>query len=237
MNVGDLFLRLSYGELSNLALGQSGTGVVLNKDQGRIVTYANAALIELYSRFIHKRSFVDVELQEDVTIYRLSSAYAVSQTEANPTKPHYLKDTIEEPFEDDVIKIISYSYENKDPNADPCVQQQVLDSIRRLSFDSFKVTAPKAGAVINIEYQAKHAPLSLPADRSEMIYLAPLLWSALDAHICAAAYSSMNGEANAVKAQGLSIKYESLVAQAKQDDLLQEMTEKDNDKLQQFGWR
>lgn len=232
MNVDDTFRRLSFGELSNLSLGQSGEGVVPHKDQNKIVTYANAALIVLYSRFIHKRSFVSIRLQTGVKRYQLSSAYAVSQSTPNPTKPQYILDSEEEPFEDDVIKILCFDYENEDET----VRQEVLSSIRHLSIDTLLVKNPKDGAVIDIEYQARHPTLTLPADRSEQIVLAPILWAALDAKIAASVYGSMNGEANMVKAQGLLAEYEQLCALAKMDDLLQETTESEVDKLHKAGW-
>lgn len=232
MNVDDMFRRLSFGELSNLALGQSGEGFITNKDQNKIVTYANAALIVLYSRFIHKRSFISIRLQNGVKRYQLNSAFAVSRTAAHPTKPHYVLDTVEEPFDDDVIKILCFDYENEDE----VLKQEVMSSIRHLSIDTLLVKNPKDGVVIDIEYQARHPTLTLPADRSEQILLAPILWAALDAKIAASVYGSMNGEANMVKAQGLLAEYEQLCMLAKMDDLLQETTESDVDKLHKAGW-
>ena len=232
MNVGDLFQRLSFGDLLNLSLGQDGSGTIAAHQEDRVVSYANSALTGLYSRFLHKRNFVDVVLQADVTRYQLRSIYAVSTTTANPTKPHYIKDTVLEPYTDDIIRIIGH--ENHE------IEQADIDlvaaSVRILSNDTFLVTEPKAGAVLTIEYQANHPRLSIPAQVLDVISLAPLLEEALEARVAASVYSAMDGEAQLLKARTLLDRYEQICQIVKIEDLLPESSSTEHARLPKGGW-
>jgi hypothetical protein len=42
MKIVDLFRQLSFGELSNLALGNSGSGTIVDEKQPQLVQYVNA---------------------------------------------------------------------------------------------------------------------------------------------------------------------------------------------------
>lgn len=57
MNVGDFFRNLSYGELSNLSMANSGDGTIRAEDQSRVIHYTNQALTRLYVRFAHNRNY------------------------------------------------------------------------------------------------------------------------------------------------------------------------------------
>ena len=67
MKLPDLYRELSYGELSNLALGVEGSGAIAEEHQPRIVQFANEALLKLYSRFILKESTLIISAYEHIT--------------------------------------------------------------------------------------------------------------------------------------------------------------------------
>ena len=76
MLLEDLYQRLSYGELSNLSIAMEGTGSITEAGQPRIVTYANEALIRLYSTFILRSNSVMIALVDYITMYHLSKRFA-----------------------------------------------------------------------------------------------------------------------------------------------------------------
>lgn len=78
ITLGEFLEVLSTGELSDIYIGQEGVGIT---DQGaltKLVGFTNSALTQLYTRFVHKRSYVNIELDEDIQEYWLDPAYAVS---------------------------------------------------------------------------------------------------------------------------------------------------------------
>ena len=232
MNVGDLLQRLSYGELINLALGQDGSGTVVNRDQNRVISYANSALVELYSRFKHKTDFVDVMLLTGVKRYLLTSTNSVSYALSNPGGLVYVIDTEIEPFQDDVVRILEITSQA----TDPVVAAEILQSIRVLSNDTLYVKEPTNGALVTVEYQAKHKKLSIPPVLTETITLIPLLETALELRIAASVYSTMNGEANVAKSQLLMAQFETILSQVKIEDLVRETEDLDTERLVLNGW-
>lgn len=232
MNVGELFQRLSFGELANLSIGTDGSGFIAETQHGRVVSYANSALTALHSRFIHKINYATVQLSAGIQRYQLAPLYAVSNTTPNNTKPRYIIDTAEEPFPDDVVRIIQATGTTISAETGDVVE--ILT--RMVSHDTLFVTDPVEGALLTVEYQANHPRLSIPVDLTEGISLAPLLEEALEARIAAYVYSAMDGEAQMAKSQTLLNRFESICALVKLESLLQEGAPADHDRLPKGGW-
>lgn len=216
MNIGDLFERLSQGELSNLAIGMEGAGAISIEEQPKIVRLANAGLAVLHSRFVQRTDLVTIQMQEGVTRYLLSPVHALSNTNPHHTKPRYIIDTAEEPFVGGIIRIMAIS--DLDPPEDD------LDPVRAraVGHNTVLVQNPRAGGHLQIEVQSSHPRLSIPVDETEEIVLAPLLEEALEAWVAARIYSGMNGEENLLKARELTARYEELCQMVKIEGLLDE---------------
>ena len=58
MKLLDLFERLSFGELSNLAIGMEGAGTIRESDQRKVLAHVNDGLLQLYSRFILQTKYL-----------------------------------------------------------------------------------------------------------------------------------------------------------------------------------
>ena len=247
MNVEELFQRLSFGELANLSIGSDGTGEIPLDKQPRIIHFANNALNALYTRFVHRLNYVTVEMQEGIQRYELTAIHAVTNTTPSNTAPRYIIDTVEEPFLNDVVRIVTADWLSPTvevpgsglvPLGDYNGEMVPPDTtIRLVSYNTLFVKNPVAGELIEVQYQARHVKLAIPAVLTEEILLAPSLEEALEKHIAAAVYSSMDGENQMVKARTLREEFEMACQTAKLESLLQEDAPYSNSRLVAGGWR
>lgn len=218
MKVGDFFKKLSYGELSNLAIGKEGEGLIEPDDQNKIISYTNTALTSLYSRFSHKKDYVKLTLDENVNRYNIEESVS------------------------NLIKILSIKQEddpNTEINEEKYLRIQVhprLGGIKLMSYNEIYVPEPETGVDLTIEYQANHDPLSIPPDSEEIISVAPMLEEALEMRVAARVWGSMAGEAHQLKAQSLMKRYNHLLYLADTEDVLQESENATIDKLRDKGF-
>lgn len=231
MNVGDLFQRLSLGELSGLAIGSEGEGDVQPEGKDRLVAYANSALTAIHSRFAQRIEFATIVLSSDLKRYRLNKLYAVSNTAVNNTAPRYIKDSVAEPFVEGVVRISAVTILEL-PEPEISLELET----RLLGHDTIYINNPLTGVKILVEYQVNHPRLSIPFVESEEIILAPMLEEALETKVAAMVYSAMNGEAQVAKAQLLNARYEEICATIKGESLVQEASPVAHEKLGIGGW-
>ena len=240
MNVGDLFAKLSYGELSNLAIGMEGAGTITPAMQPSIVNHTNFVLTQLYSRFSHKIYYVNLTLIEDQTNYFIRYAHAVTNPAVDDVD-RYITDTEAYPFTGEIIKIRDIQ-EAVDTNLDgstyiPINALMDTTSILTPSFDEVYVPDPVADIVLVLECQMNHAELSIPVDLAEEIVVIPALRGAVVARVAARVYASMNGEENANHAARLIAEYESICDLVKQEDLTQDSSAAITQKTLTGGWK
>ena len=104
MKLKEIFDQLTFGELSQLAIGGGEQGAIQAKDYDRILSHINLGLTALYKRFPLKEGRVMIELQTGMTTYPINSNYAVSsRSSREPVR--FLKDSTAVPFKDDIHKI------------------------------------------------------------------------------------------------------------------------------------
>ena len=103
MKLQEVFDQLSYGELSQIAIGNGGMGTIQAADYPKLVAHVNLGLTTLYKRFNLKVKRFTVNLQPGVLTYNLNSMYCTSNSKSRaPVK--YIDDT-EAPFKDDLLKV------------------------------------------------------------------------------------------------------------------------------------
>jgi hypothetical protein len=103
MNLQEIFDQLTYGELSQLAIGGGEAGQVSEENYVRVVPHVNLALTTLFKRFYLKEGRLRVQLVPGKKSYVLHSKYAESNAASlEPVK--YLLDS-DSPFQDDLFKI------------------------------------------------------------------------------------------------------------------------------------
>jgi hypothetical protein len=101
----DVFDALAHGELANVKIGNSDLGTLGEKSYPRVIGALNLALIELYKRLNLRQNTLVLHQHASVVLYKLRSAYADEVTAMDDEK--YIEQTIAEPFQDDVLKVLS----------------------------------------------------------------------------------------------------------------------------------
>jgi hypothetical protein len=228
MLVRQLFKELSLGELSNLSLSADGTGVIVREKQSKIMLYAQDGLTKLYGRFLLSEKSIKVETRDDVTTYPLELRYAVSQGTSGVIA--HIIDTEEDPFLGDLIKVLSVV--NSLGEYVPLNDGESLESLFTPSPSLLRV--PEPGETYTVSYQANHAIL---VDETSTISLPSVLEPALKSFIAGKVYGHMNGQENAILAQGHMAEFENTVLNVIDQDLVNSSTSQTNSRFERNGWR
>ena len=220
MKLSELFRRLSYGELSNLAVGGEGVGTITEPMKPRIVSYANDALLALHSKFLLRENILMFKQIEHLTYYYMLKRYAVSQIGvegACEVPHHYILDSTDEPFEEDWIKLLSVLDEKG--NEIPVNDTEEYTSIYTPQPNLIQVPLPVEGRIFAMSYQARHPMLDY-VEGCQEIDLPFVLEPALTAFIASKVFSHMNGQENAAKGQEHMNTFEGVCAQVIDQDLV-----------------
>jgi hypothetical protein len=217
VNVNELFRRLSYGELSNLAISGEGSGTIVEAQRPKIVAHANEALLRLYSRFVLRESDLILELADFITSYHFLKRFAQSNDDPKPGDTLYIVDNVDEPFEEDLIKVLTVH--NAIGERMPLNDVDNCYSMFTPQPNVLQVPNPVAGQIVGVGYQAKHE--QLPYDDPEACIVLPVsLEGALTAYIAHKVFLNMQGAENSTKAaEHLSI-YEGICQEVIAGDLV-----------------
>jgi hypothetical protein len=233
MTIAELFQSLSYGELSNLALSLEGSGEIRIKDQPRIIQAADEALLHLHSKFILSTKNIWIETLKHITYYHFDKRFAESSFGNTNQEYLYIKDLLGDPFEGDVLKVLSVfdDQEVQLPLNDVEHPMSVFTPQPRM----LQVPDPVDGALLDVVYQAKHVPLKLD-DLDQEIDLPFVLVPALNAYISYRIYSAMNTQEATVKAAEHLGNYEAICQNATDHDLVNTSSSTTNIRFQRNGW-
>lgn len=235
MNVNNLFNDLALGELSNLSVTENNTIVPQKRPQ--IVSLANEGLLALHSRFVLKEKDMIVEMREGVTNYHLLRRYAWSQFKEDSPPDRwnmpYIMDMIADPFQEDVIKILSVynSFGQKMPLNDTEEPMSVFSPQSNLLQVPFPIPVQSLG----IEYQAKHTLLD-HCHCDEDILIPDVLWRALKAYIASKLCMHMNTQEMTAKGQEHAINYETICQEVVEKDLVNTSSSTTNSRFSKRGW-
>jgi hypothetical protein len=216
----ELFRDLALGELSNLAMSEGGT--ITMEHRPKIITYTNEGLLALYSKFVLSEKDMLVEMREGVTNYHLLKRYAMSQYDPeNPPERWYLPyiiDSIGEPFQEDVIKILSVytSFGQKLPLNDLEDNRSVFNPQGTV----LQVPFPIPGQALALEYQARHPILGHCDCEQDELLLPDVLHAALRAFIAWKTFMHMNTQESTAKGQEHQMNYEGQCLDAVEKDLV-----------------
>ena len=216
MKLSELFFQLSVGELSNLAIGNEGSGEMTDKGKTMVVNHTNSGLLALYSRFALLEKDLLIELLGNRTLYPLDARYAEMNTAS--TEPHkFIKDGLHDKFTNDVIQITSvqdfsgYEYPLNDIEGDHSLftpQPNIL-----------QVPKPKAGVALSVGYRARHPIISLVPETDPEIELPFFFEDALKKYIASQVFSNMVGQDHMVKSQESYAAYEAICDMIEEKDL------------------
>lgn len=232
MNIKDLYRNLSHGVLKNLAMSGEGSGDIREKDRGSVILAANEALLRIYSRFLLREKDVLIRQMDGITNYHLLKRFACYTEDSTETK-RYIMDMGLEPFEEDVIKILTVY--NSDGYQMPLNDNEAPWSLFTPQANVLQVPNPMPGMALSVLYQARH--VELEADELEQpIELPDVLHGAFYAHIGFQIYDSLGTPEAQGRAMGLFQQYTMITDDAIANDTVQTSISTSNSRFEKRGW-
>ena len=239
LKISDLFRQLSYGELSNLAISDSGSGDIIEAKWPQLIQYTNEALTALYSRFVLSEKELVVEQVAGETRYPLTSTYAVFGGAGSGVPNHFILDTVDAPFKDDLIRVLAVW----DANGNYPLNDKGNDlSLFTPTPLTLQVPTPVADGLLSVGYQAKHPALldEITEDVTNLldqtVDLPFYFENALQQLVAYKVFCHMNGQENIMKGQEFLAAYEADCLRTEQLDLANQTTYTGHDKLEERGF-
>lgn len=190
MILQDVLDQLRYGELSSHKLSDLNSQEEYNENVlAQLIAHINMGLLELYTEYPLKRKSLVIELQDNITQYELTTDHALSNAAGTGVK--YIKDTDNQPYIGDIIRINSFSDDKRKHipfNSVECDTGIWLDA-----YNVVKITKGAVGDLLTIDYQAKHSYLAPNAAMTTEVVLPMTHVQALLYFVAFRVYSSMTG--------------------------------------------
>jgi len=218
MNLLDVFTALTYGELKQLKLSNFVPGDAESAPDptsyAAIMSDINLGLTELHKRLFLRSEELYVQQYENIETYVLAWKYAASNA-ASTELYKYILDTVENPFQDNVLKIeecyneIGEKIVLNDPTDD--------ESIFTPTYRSIQVPNPVSANIVAVQYRANHPKLvyELGMDPEEVEVAIPdSLLEALLYYVAMRNFSSLNSDDNH-EGNNYRKKFEDSIAQFK----------------------
>jgi hypothetical protein len=223
---------LAYGELSNHHMASAGDGTLLEAKQPQIVHFCNEGLMRLYTRFTLKEKDCILELREGVSLYRLSPEYSSTGVDNSLVDDPYIRDTTNEPFLDDVLKVLAVhsNYGGQRPLNDV----NNCWSVNTPIIKTLQVNLVRSNEVLAVSYQAQHVPLG---ETNQEIELPPTLHGALTAFIAYKVYFNMNTPESQAISQGHLTMFNNICADITEADALNLSISGVNTRFNFGGWK
>lgn len=232
MIIDDLYEKLSFGPYAALFSGGDASGYVDEQAQGQVLSHANDGLLRLYTKFDLYQKTVLVEMDELTTYYHLSSKFAVSN-DASTEIRRYIRDLPEEPFIDDVIRVLEIynGFGYRQPLNDDGNPWSIFTPQK----NTIQVPQPMPGQVLSVTYQAKH-PKLVPGDGSQEIMLPDVLVEPLVSYIAYKKYTNMATPESTAKAQEHLAMFNSLCDEAVMNDAVNSSAATTNTRFEKRGF-
>lgn len=233
MLLEDLYQRLSYGELNNLSMAADGNGAILESGQPRVALYANEALVRLYTTFVLRTNSLIITPLDHITNYHLKKRFAFSERDRSDEDSHYIQDLDDEPFQEDVIKVL----EVYDGTGRAVPLNDAEQPLSVFTPQTLMLQIPNAwnGQVLSLLYQASHPKLD-PTNPHSIIELPEVLHGALTAFIAHKVYSHMNTAESSAKAQEHMATFMSICTDIVEKDLVATSILQSNTLFHKRGW-
>lgn len=237
MTLEELFQRLSYGPLSNLAVANEGSGGIVEAKKPAMVHYTNEALLRLHTRFVLIERALILKQVDGISNYALTPehTYTASISSDPPAEIAYIQDSAALPFKDDLIKILRVL--NSCGCDVPLNNENACGSYFTPQNHILQIPCPTNDELTYVVYQARHKKLEArPADLKQLITLPATLEEALLAYISYLHFSSMNGQENIARAAELLNRYNSICGEAESHGIVNTDDTPRNNKLCQRGF-
>lgn len=233
----ELFEDLQYGELAQFSVSgdidNPMTGIRA-QDFPALISHLNKALTAIHTRLPLRDRELTLQQYEVLSFYKLSSEYAVSNTESTePVK--YIIDTPERPFIDDVLGITGVYDETgcRIPlNDDNDCNSYWLNNYRTL-----QIPEPADDNTVFITYRANHPKIEPDADISVTeIDIPDYCIEPVLAYVAHRMYARSNDAGATARSIEMVQKYEALCQEIERRNLLNNYNNNTNLKLEQRGF-
>lgn len=234
MNLNDLYQKLSFGELSNLALANEGNGTIKEAAKPRIVNYANEALTRIHTQFLLRENDLVLELYEDVTNYHLIPRFA-QNAGSDPVLEarRYIRDLPNEPFLGDVAKVMRVF--DQEGYVLPLNDENKPLSVFTPQPLILQVPSPEEGKVLAVQYQALHPKLDKDVPEG-VLFVPESLMGALTAFIAYKVFSHMNTQDASAKAQEHLSVYTGICQEVREQDITNQTPSNTYSQFEERGW-
>lgn len=197
-----------------------------------VLAHINEGLTRLHSRFVLRTNNCIVEMKEGRTDYPLLARYSYERFDPTKAPYPYIMDTPQEPFQEDVIKILNV-YDSKG------VRRKLNDDHDKNGLftprpDVLQCMWPRHFEALNVLYQAKHPELT--GDENQEIDLPETLYSALENWVGYRYHTGLNTEGSTAKATEYLQLYESICGEVVDFDLANGSMSNTNVLFEKRGW-
>jgi len=241
MKVSELFRRLSYGQLKNLAISADGSGSIVADSHPAIIQYTNEALLRLHSRFNLKFNDVVIQQVGHISTYYLRKKYSATYNASLPVDERvpypYIRDQGGEVFMEDVIKILEV---HDDVGcAQPLNDPELQDSLFTPQPDMLQIPFPVNGQPLGIMYQARHEVLKDEGEGllDQEVEIPFFLEGALQNYVGHLVFSHMGSQEQMAKSQEYLALYEGICQEVESKDLVSQTVSTSHNKLERRGFR
>lgn len=231
MTLEEIFAGLSYGVLNNLAISGEGSGAIPFQFEPKVIHHLNQSLIAIYGRFPLHEKEVQIRAYDNKALYPLKKIYADSDATVVPQK--FISDTVDEPFLEDVLKIMTIY--DEDGELVPFNQDDEDCKVYTPTTSTIQLVEPVAGNSYFIIYHALHKKLVV-GDLTQEVEVPEVLVPALYSHVGYQVFSAMGGQDNAAKAAEHLSTYESACIEITEKDLVSSSVENASTKLSNRGF-
>ena len=218
---------IKYGELSNIS--------VESEEVPKIINFINLGLIQLYSKFPIVEKQVVIQQYNQISLYVLD--YRFARSNINSLMPHrYILDTPEDPFMDDVMFITGVCDEWGRPvslNDDHDPHSYFL-----VSHNTVQIPNANEHNSTFIIYRAKPKRIRTKEyNMMEEVILPEYLLEALSAYVGFKAMQSMTSEEGSALSDKFLDRYNTLVNEVQQNNLMNSNVSPTNIKLGFRGYK
>lgn len=234
--------QLTRGAMRNTALSVLRTGATNHSEEfEQVCSMIDEGLMRLYSRFIIKEKHVFIEMQVGVTFYHLKKLYAVTQAQPVPApvpRP-YIMDLPNEPFLEDVIKVLNV-FDSLGVQL-PLNDQSRPDGLFTPQADVIQNMYPRDLEVLGVAYQA--SPISVLVSNAggwredTEFYLPDCLVPALSSYVSYMYHQGVGTAESMATAVAQFQMYDGICKEVERMDLVNQSMSCTNVRFSQNGWK
>ena len=229
----ELYKSLALSVLNNTSVITDDKKDIEPDKKEYILEFINEGITRLHSRFPLKTRTVYVEMREGRTEYPLLSRYSYMGFDPELADYPYIRDTVANPFKNDVIKILVV-YDN-DGNRRALNDNHNPHGLFTPRPDTLQCMRPRHLEVLAVNYQAKHPVLVVSEDEQE-IDVPDTLLPALKYWVAYNYYTGLNTAESTGKAAEYLQMYESICKEVVDYDLGSSSESHTNTLFEKRGW-